>query len=492
MLRMDRVHVIRHKVLVDGLSIRRVARELGVSRQAVRKYLKTSEPVRRETGSRPRPVLERIARRIEELLEEWGPRTTAKQRITGTLVHRHLIEEGYRAGITTVREVLAERRRQRSEVMIPLVHRPGDEAQVDFFEVTVEVAGVVRAAWKFVLRLMYSGRDFAWIYESCDQLAFLDGHVRAFAHLGGVPWRIVYDNLSCAVKRIVGVERELTDRFVALSSHYLFEPCFARPGEGHDKGGVEGRGKGIRLQHLTPVPRGESLRLIAAGLLGDLDRAAAVKVDTEGQSTLDRFEQERSLLRPLPECHFEARRFELVSVSKQALVRIDGATYSVPSPWARLEAKAYVGVEDIRIGCFGEQVVLPKQRPRAKEVRYRHYLRELGRKPQAVRQVAPELLAELGEPYGKLWELLVATHGEREGARVLAKVLAAIVDHGEDAVSRALEAALVVGTADLRALTPSRAPVALPSISVPAALAGHRVESGRAADYDWLLAGGGA
>ena len=220
MLRMDRVHVIRHKVLVEGLSIRRVARELGVSRQVVRKYLKVSEPVRRESCPRARPVVERVARRIETLLEEWGPRTTAKQRITGARVHRQLIEEGYRVGITTVREVLAERRRQRSEVMIPLVHRPGQEAQVDFFEVTVEVGGVVRAAWKFVLRLMYSGRDFAWVYERCDQLAFLDGHVRAFTHLGGVPWRIVYDNLSSAVKRIVGAERELTDRFQALASHY--------------------------------------------------------------------------------------------------------------------------------------------------------------------------------------------------------------------------------------------------------------------------------
>jgi len=478
--------------LVEGLSIRKVARELDVSRQVVRKYLKTAAPVRQESGPRPRPVLERIEKRVFELLEEWEPRTTAKQRITATLVHRHLLEEGYRAGITSVREVLAERRRRQAEVMIPLVHRPGDEAQVDFFEVTVEVGGGVRKAWKFLLRLMYSGRDYAWLYSSCDQLAFLDGHVRAFAHLGGVPARLVYDNLSSAVKRIVGVERELAERFLALSSHYLFEPCFARRGEGHDKGGVEGRGKGIRLQHLTPVPRGESLTGIAADLVADLDRSAAVTVDAEGMSILDRFEQERPVLRPLPERPFEARRFELVSVSKQALVRIDGATYSVPSPWARLEAKAYVGVEDIRIVCFGEETVLPKQRPRGREIRYRHYLRELGRKPQAVRQVAPELLAELGEPYGKLWELLVATHGEREGARVLAKVLAAIVDHGEDAVSRALEAALAAGASDLGVLPPSRALEVPPAVAVPGALAEHRVESGRAADYDWLLTGGGA
>jgi len=491
MLRMDQIHVIRHKVLVEGQSIRRVARELGVSRQVVRKYLKVAQAGRKEEVPRLRPVSQRIEKRIEELMEEWGPRSTAKQRITGTRIHRQLVEEGYRAGVTTVRALLAERRRKRAEVMIPLVHRAGDEAQVDFFEVTVEVGGVMRKAWKFLLRLMYSGRDYAWLYDHCDQLAFLDGHVRAFDHLGGVPRRIVYDNLTSAVKRIVGADRELTERFIALSSHYLYEPCFTRRGEGHDKGGVESRGKGIRLQHLTPVPRGENLRHIAEELVRELDRWAAVTIGSEGESIADRYEKERGLLRPLPENRFDVRRFQLVTVSKQSLVKIEGATYSVPSHWARLDAKAYIGVEDICISCFGEQIVVTKQQPKMKDIRYRHYFRELGCKPQAVRQVAPELIAELGEPYGTLWGVLVETHGEREGARVLSKILAAIVDHGEEAVSRALEAALRTGATDLRAIVTHREPVVPSSITVPDTLIGHQIESGRAADYDWLLAGGG-
>ena len=70
--------------------------------------------------------------------------------------------------------------------MIPLTYRAGDLAEVDFFEVLI-VAGRRRKAWLFVLRLMYSGRDFGWIYERQDQISFLDGHVRAFALLGGVP-----------------------------------------------------------------------------------------------------------------------------------------------------------------------------------------------------------------------------------------------------------------------------------------------------------------
>jgi transposase len=81
-----------------------------------------------------------------------------------------------------------------------------------------------------------------WLYDRCDQLALLDAHVRAFAYFGGVPQRIAYDNLTPAVRKIGGSEQVLTERFAALATHYRCEPCFARPGEGHDKGGVESRG----------------------------------------------------------------------------------------------------------------------------------------------------------------------------------------------------------------------------------------------------------
>jgi len=493
MLRMDQVHVVRHKVLVEGVAIRRVAREMGISRNTVRNYLQVSEPVRREREARARPVLEKVAPRMDGLLDEWAPRTTPKQRITGTRIHRQLVEEGYRVGITTVREYLREKRRQAAEVYIPLVHRPGDEAQVDFFAVTVEEDGALHKVWKFVMRLMYSGRDFVWLYDRCDQLAFLDGHVQAFAYFDGVPRRVVYDNLSAAVKKRVRIERELTDRFRALVSHYLFEPCFTRLGEGHDKGGVEARGKGIRLAHLTPIPKGQCLREIAEGVLTAVHKAAESKVDREGKNVLDRFAEEAEKLRPVPEWPFEARRVKLVQVSKQALVRVEGVQYSVPSHWARLEATAYVGVEDIRITCFGEEVTVLKQRRGTRQVKYRNYLRELARKPQAVRQVAPELLAELGEPYGKLWKVLAGTHGEREGARVLAKILAAVLDHGEQAVRQAIDQALASGRQDLLALAPQLHQIPKrPEAQVPVALQGYSIEAGCAADYDVLLVGGEA
>ncbi len=121
---------------------------------------------------RARPVWERVRSRLDELMEEWEPRTTAKQRLTGSLLQRQLAIEGYQVGTTLVRQYLREVRRQRQEVYIPLIHRPGEEAQVDFFEVTVEVEGQRLKVWEFLMRLMYSGREFAWLYERCDQLAF--------------------------------------------------------------------------------------------------------------------------------------------------------------------------------------------------------------------------------------------------------------------------------------------------------------------------------
>ena len=141
MLRMDQVHVIRHKVLIEGQSIRRVARELGLSRLTVRKYLDCPEPARRRYKRRERPVWKWVKPRLDELMQEWEPRTTAKQRLTGSLLQRQLAVEGYQVGTTLVRQYLREMRRQRQEVFIPLIHRPGEEAQVDFFEVTVEVGG---------------------------------------------------------------------------------------------------------------------------------------------------------------------------------------------------------------------------------------------------------------------------------------------------------------------------------------------------------------
>jgi transposase len=483
MLAMDQVHVIRHKVLVEKRSVRAVASEMGVSRNTVKKYLAQAAPKYGPRRAQGQPVRERVLPRILALLSAAHAWTSgSKQRLTATRLHQMLVAEGHRVGVTLVKELVAEERRKRREVYVPLVYRPGELGQVDFFEVRVVVAGEQRKAWMFLLRMMHTGRDFAWIYERQDQVAFLDGHVRAFAHLGAVPQRLAYDNLRAAVRKIlVGAERQLALRFEALASHYLFEASFCRPATGHDKGGVEARGRGIRLQELVPLPVGESLDEISQGLVERL----AARVDDE------RFSVERAAMLPLPPHPFDPRATRLVTASRRSLLALDGATYSVPCEWNGLELTVHVGASQVDIVGPTGTVRHPRMRFGEKSIDYRHYVRELARKPQALRQVASELVRDLGEPFGAAWRSLVDAHGPRQASRVFAKVLDHVERRGLVEVGRIVEAALGRGEPLLLALAPATAAAPLlDEEALPTSLREVDVPSGRAADYDALLVRG--
>jgi transposase len=492
MLRMDQVYVVRHKVLVEKRSVRSVAREMGVSRNTVRRYVEGAQPGVRAPVARSSPVKDALWPRVEQILTEAPKWTGGKQRLTSVRLHQLLAAEGHRIGERTVREMVAEWKRQRQEVFVPLVYRPGDLAEVDFFEVLADVDGERRKAWMFVMRLMYSGRDFAWLYPRQDQVAFLDGHVRAFKHFGAVPHRLAYDNLKPAVSRIlVGSERELSLGFLALQTHYLFESSFARPRTGHDKGGVEARGKGIRWQHLVPIPSGADLRAISTMLLARLDAQAQSKRDAEGRTITERFGEEAARMLPLPPAPFRAAVFHEAEPSRRSLVQLAGAAYSVWTDWVKLPVKAFVGVDQVEIvGPDGRSVVHPRQPFGGRAVDYRHYLPELAKKPQAVRQVADELIRDLGAPFDALWRQLCDEQGPKQAARTFAHVLNAVVDFGHRTTAERVEHALASGDPVLLVLRSSHpAPPSVAIEALPERLRAIDVASGRAADYDQLLGG---
>jgi len=478
------VHVLRHLVLAEGVSQREVARRFQISRNTVARYLDRDViPCKRAQGPRPKPAQDAICAQVAQIVDT--ARVTKKQRLTAERVVEMLGEKGVEASARTVRRLLKERRRQKSEVFVPLEYVAGDLAEVDFFEVVVEIDGIDQKAFLFVMRMMHSGRDFTWLYRWQDQAAFLDGHVRAFAHFGCVPNRILYDNLRAAVRRFVGSDRELTVAFAALAAHYAFGCRFARPRTGHDKGGVEGRGKGIRLQHLSPIPKGSSLDEIATRLLARIDARLNRPRRRGGPRISALWEVEKPLMLPLPpRPHDAGILLEDVPVDSQAQIRVRTARYSVPEDWKRLLVRVRLYADRV-VATLGEETAEHVRQPaNGKSIWYPHYLGELSRKPAAVEQVGDILFAQLGGAFHRLWKWLVDQRGKQAAARSMKPVLCSLLEEEEATVEAALGRALQAEQDPILALPKrERTPQA---VALPDRLARVQVESSPLAIYRGL------
>lgn len=239
---------IRRDKRVEDLSIRQLADRHGVHRRTVRQALESAiPPARKAYAARPRPAIGAYVHIIDAwlLADRDVPR---KQRHTARRVWQRLVaEQGASLAEVTVSRYVARRRVElgldQVEVMVPQTHPPAAEAEVDFGEFSAYVAGVLMKVWMFVMRLSHSGKAFHAAFGTQAQEAFFEGHVAAFAHFGGVPGRVRYDNLKPAVIRVLrGRDRAESERFIALRSHYGFDTFFCRPGKdgAHEKGGVEG------------------------------------------------------------------------------------------------------------------------------------------------------------------------------------------------------------------------------------------------------------
>src|SRR5690606_7155656 len=145
----------------------------------------------------------------------------------------------------------------------------------------------------------------------------------AFAWLGGVPEKVVYDNLSPVVRKILQghEERELSERFIALRSHYVFDSVFANPAAAHEKGGVENHIGYIRRNVLTPVPKVASMDELNGLLLG--------RCEQDRQRRLGRWDEERKALRPIPPGTFKPCVIQYLPVNKLSWVTYERNCYSV-------------------------------------------------------------------------------------------------------------------------------------------------------------------
>ena len=460
--RVEVFEVIRRDHRLEGLSIRELATRHGVHRRTVRQALVSAvPPPRKQYRPRSRPAIGPYAAIIDGwlLADRSAPR---KQRHTARRIWQRLVaEHGASCSEVTVSRSVARRREELQltavEVAVPQTHEAGAEAEVDFGEFWARIGEVLVKCWMFVMRLSCSGRAFHVAFTTQAQEAFLEGHVLAFAHLGGVPGRIRYDNLKPAVVKVLkGRNREESDRFVALRSWYGFDSFFCRPGKdgAHEKGGVEGEIGRFRRRHLVPVPEVASLaelnRLIAAADVLDDARVITGRAHTIGEG----FAAEAPMLQPLPAEVFDPALTLRPRVDQWARVTVRQCFYSVPARYAgrrltvRLSATGVVVYDGPRLVAAHERAVGRHVEVLALD----HYLEVLRVKPGAFPGATALAQAKAAgvftTAHQRYWDAARQARGDAAGTRALIEILLAHRSLPAQALQTAMATAVSTGMLD--------------------------------------------
>jgi transposase len=393
-----------------------------------------------------RPKLGPWVGTIDAILEA-DKKVPAKQRHTAKRIFDRLKQEyGFPGGYTIVKDYVHGRKVRSREMFVPLTHAPG-EAQADFGEALAVIGGTQRKAHYFAMDLPQSDDCFVAAFPAETTEAFLEGHVRAFAHFGGVPTRILYDNTKIAVARILGgQERQRTRAFSELASHYLFASKFGRPARGNDKGKVEGLVGYARRNFMVPVPRFGSWEEWNEDLAQQCRTRRERRLRGQPETIGQRFERDRAALLPLPAAAYEACEKVTARVNSLSLVRYRSNDYSVPTEYGHRQVLVRGYVHEVTISCASEVVVRHPRSYEREAVVFDplHYLALLEEKTRALDQAAPLAGWQLPTCFTHLRRLLEARlkHGSREYVQVLRLLETFALDE----VTAAIEEALELGT----------------------------------------------
>jgi transposase len=453
----------------NQMSIRALADKYGVHRRTVREAIDSPIPPPRKTSPRRTLVLDTVRGAIDAMLREdlTAPR---KQRHTAKRIFERLREEqDARLSYSYVAKYVHRRRPQLAAEaaardaagagvvagFVPQHHPPGAEAEVDFCDLWVRLAGEMTKCFLFTLRLSHSGKAVHRVFASQGQEAFLEGHVIAFEILGGVPFdKIRYDNLRSAVHRVLfGRNRTESGRWLAFRAHYGFEAFYCLPGKegAHEKGGVEGDGGRFRRAHLVPVPEVDTLvelnaRLAAADVAED-DR----RIDGRAQTVGEAFVAEAPLLLALPAERFDTALSLSVRVDRYAKIMVRQCLYSVPARLIGRRVRVALSASELAVFDGSRRVAThPRLVTRGGcRLELDHYLEILLGKPGALpgstALAQARTAGRFTAAHEAFWAAARHKHGDAAGTRVLIEVLLLHRRLPEAAVLAGIRAALAAG-----------------------------------------------
>ena len=434
----------------DGLSLSEIERRTGLTRKTIRKWLKAPEGAepsyRRKVGeTKIAPFAERLIKMLET-----DARRPVRDRRTALKLHAELKRQGFDGHYSRVTEFIRKWRQSSgaavTKAFVPLQFAPGEAHQFDWSEEHLVIGGVWRKLTVAHLKLCYSKTFVVQAYPAQSHEMLFDAHARAFAALGGIPRRGIYDNMKTAVDKVKkGKARVVNTRFAAMASHYLFDPDFCNVASGWEKGVVEKNVQDTRRRIWQDAAK-ECFGSFTELNLWLLARCRALWRELRHPeydlSLAEMLEQEQPHLMPMI-VPFDGYVETLGKVSSTCLVTFDRNRYSAPCEWVGQMVGIRVYPERIDLVAHDAVVASHLRSFSRMETRYdwQHYIPLIARKPGALRNGAP--FADLPAPMQKLRGLLLTREG---GDRIMAQVLAAVPGHGLDAVLVAVELVLESGT----------------------------------------------
>ena len=444
--------VIRRWAFREGMPIREISRRTGLSRNTIRKYLRSDEkePLYR-VPERP-SKLDPFAAKLSGWLKTEASRSR-KQRRTARQMHTDLVLLGYDGSYGRVAAFIRSWKEDRQiqqqttgrGTFVPLVFAPGEAFQFDWSEDWAVLGGERVKLQVAHTKLSHSRVFVVRAYPLQTHEMLFDAHFHAFRVLGGIPGRGIYDNMKTAVDRVgSGKARQVNGRFAAMASHYLFDTTFCNPASAWEKGQVEKNVQDARRRLWQPLPSFADLDGLNAWL--ETRCIAAWKEIPHGElpgTLADAWTNEVPSLMPLGR-PFDGFVEHTKRVSPTCLVHFERNRYSVPASLAnrpvslRIYPQRIVVAAEGRILCEHPRVIARSHTMAGRTVYdWRHYLAVIQRKPGALRNGAP--FAEMPDAFRRLQGHLLKHPG---GDREMVEILALVLHHDEQAVLCAVELAL--------------------------------------------------